>query len=72
MVGDVVQQQRLAAQTMLLADRPGAHVPQQILRNINGLWNKSISGKRTKNRKTGGFNLPKEVSWKTCSQLSAH
>ena len=45
----------------MLADRPGSHVPQQILRNINGLWNKSISGRRTKNRKTGGYNLPKQV-----------
>lgn len=45
----------------ILSDRPGSHVPQQILRNINGLWNKSISGRRTKNRKTGGYNLPKIV-----------
>ena len=49
------------ARRISLADRPGGHIPQQILRNINGLWHKSISGKRTKNRKTGGFNLPKEV-----------
>jgi len=54
-------QSRLRAAQQMLADRPGAHIPQQILRNINGLWHKSISGKRSKNRKTGGFNLPKEV-----------
>ena len=45
----------------MLAEHPGGHIPTSILRNINGLWNKSISGKREKNRKTGGFELPKEV-----------
>jgi hypothetical protein len=49
------------ARSMALAERPGAHIPVQILRNINGLWDKSISGKREKNRKTGGYELPKEV-----------
>lgn len=47
--------------TAMLADRPSAHLPQTILRNINGMWSKSISGRRSKNRKTGGYNLPKQV-----------
>lgn len=56
--------QLLLARRMVLSERPGGHIPQQILRNINGLWNKSISGRRTKNRKTGGFNAPKQVEEK--------
>ena len=55
------QQQQLFARRMALSERPGGHIPQQILRNINGLWSKSISGRRTKNHKTGGFNAPKQV-----------
>ena len=54
-------QARLRADETMLADHPGGHIPTSILRNINGLWNKSISGKREKNRKPGGFELPKEV-----------
>ena len=59
MQGAARGQARLRA--TMLADHPGGHIPTSILRNINGLWNKSISGKREKNRKTGGFELPKEV-----------
>ena len=33
------------ARQVQLADRPGAKLPETILRNINGLWNKSISGR---------------------------
>ena len=49
------------AVSQMLFDRPSAHLPQTILRNINGMWNKSISGRRSKNRKTGGYNLPAQV-----------
>jgi len=58
---DAEQQQQLFARRMALSERPGGHIPQQILRNIHGLWSKSISGRRTKNHKTGGFNAPKQV-----------
>ena len=44
-----------------LADHPGGHLPAQIQRSIHGLWDRSISGRRSKNRKTGGYDLPKAV-----------